>query len=118
MRNWMARQMIDLLKPPAITPKATRTVMLSGEPEPGTVRPYKPPKVAKPDVDPKLARKRAMQAEWVRNKRRSDPAWREEVARRERERYWRLKKEQRAAILERNKVYKQEMRGNDDGTEG
>ncbi len=91
--------------------------MLSGEPEPGTVRPYKPPKVAKvakPSVDPKLARKRAMQAEWVRNKRRSDPAWREEVARRERERYWRLKQEQRASILERNKSYKQE-RGINDG---
>ncbi len=110
--------MIDLFHPPIITPIATRTVMLSGEPEPGTVRPYKPPKVAKPAVDPKRARKRAMQAEWVRNKRRSDPAWREEVARRERERYWRIKQERRAAILERNKAYKQEMRGMNDGTEG
>jgi hypothetical protein len=107
--------MIELFYPPKIYPRPTRTVMLSGEPEPGTVRPYKPPKIAKPVVDPKRARKRAMQAEWVRNKRRSDPAWREEVARRERERYWRLNQEQRAAILERNKVYKQEMRGNDDG---
>jgi len=111
--------MIDLFYPPIIKPRPTRTVMLSGEPEPGAVRPYVKPRTNKqpdPSVDPKRARIRARQAQWVRNKRRNDPGWRERENAIERERYAKASKEQREARLAQMMEYKLERKANGSNT--
>jgi len=112
--------MIDLFYPPSIKPRATRIVMLSGEPEPGAVRPYVPrahkASATKPDpgafIGPptregmKRMLIRIRQAEWLRNKRRNDPGWRERENAIERERYAKASKEQREARLAQMMEYK------------
>jgi hypothetical protein len=104
---------IDLFYPAKIIPVPTRAVRLSGEPDPGEGRPYvpRPIKKERPAVDAKRARIRARQAQWLREKRRKDKKYREAINRRERERYAAMTPEQKAAILERNKIRKQQMRG-------
>jgi hypothetical protein len=99
---------IDLFYPPKIIPVPTRAVQLSGEGRPYVPRPIKK---ERPAVDAKRARIRARQAQWLREKRRKDKKYREAINRRERERYAAMTPEQKAAILERNKIRKQQMRG-------
>jgi hypothetical protein len=105
--------MIDLFYPPKIYPRPTRTVNLTGEPEPGAVLPYKPRPSARAEVsaDPKIERERAKSAKWHRDALRSDAQFRKEKNKRERERYASMSPEQRAAVLERNKAYKRKTRG-------
>ncbi len=109
--------MIDLFHPPKIYPRPTRTVNLTGEPEPGAVRPYRPrPSVrAQASADPKIERSRAKRAKWHRETLRNDEKFRKEKNRKERERYASMDPEKRAGILARNKAYKQEMRGTSNG---
>jgi hypothetical protein len=105
--------MIDLFYPPKIYPRPTRTVNLTGEPEPGAVLPYRPRPSARAEVsaDPKVERERAKNLKWHREKLRSNDKFRREKNRRERERYASMTPEQRAVVLERNKSYKQKTRG-------
>lgn len=105
--------MIDLFKIPKIYPRPTRTVNLTGEAEPGAVRPYQPRANTQPDpdIDPALARERAKKALWHREKLRKDEKFRKEKNRRQRERYAKMPPEKKAALLERMKLDKREKRG-------
>lgn len=105
--------MIDLFFQPKIILAPTRAIYLLGDPEPGDCRPYKPrpKKKAQPKVDAKLARLRARQAKWIRDKRRNDKKFREELNRRERERYAAMTPEHKAALREKMLDYKRKTRG-------
>jgi hypothetical protein len=101
--------MLDLFRPPTIVPRPTRIVLLNGD---GPVRVYAPRKITRPlDMSPKAVLIRARQAEWLRNKRRQNPGWREIVNARERERYAAMTPDKRAARLAQIAAIKSRLAG-------